>query len=171
MSTVYSAHGSLLLHTCCGPCSTYVARWFADAGYQVTGFFYNPNIHPTEEYHKRRLAVAAWSEASGVPLVADAVYDPDAWSAAVGQNMAQRCAACYRLRLLSVARQASERGYDAFSTTLLISPHQQHEAIRRVGGEAAEKYRVPFIYRDFRPDFRQTFQLSRDLRSEERRGG
>ena len=155
--------GSLLLHTCCGPCSTLVARGFVDAGYSVTGLFYNPNIHPYDEYHRRREAAESWANAAGVPLITDTGYEPEGWIVAVGGNVAERCAQCYRLRLNRTARKALELGHNSFSTTLLISPHQQHEVIRRVGDEVAKDTGLSFIYRDFRPDFKKTYQLSRDL--------
>ncbi|HSL93613.1 MAG TPA: epoxyqueuosine reductase QueH [Bacillota bacterium] len=163
MISAAGAMGRLLLHTCCGPCSTFVARWFAQAGYEVIGFFYNPNIHPYEEYQKRKAAAESWAEAVGVTLITSTAYDPENWIVAVGADIAERCTACYRLRLVPAARKARELKCVAFSTTLLISPYQQHDNIRTVGEQVSEESGVPFLYRDFRPDFRQTYQLSRSL--------
>ena len=163
MNIPAKSKGRLLLHTCCGPCSTFVARWFAEAGYEVTGFFYNPNIHPYEEYQRRKAAAEAWAEASGVPLITDTDYDPENWIVSVGSDISSRCTACYRLRLIPAARKARELNCVAFSTTLLISPYQQHDNIRLVGEQVALESGVDFLYRDFRPDFRQTYQLSRSL--------
>ena len=153
----------VLLHTCCGPCSTFVAQWFQGEGFTVIGYFYNPNIQPHDEYLLRKRAAEKWAHAAGVELIIDTPYDPASWVVAVGAHMAERCTQCYRLRLIPAATKAQELGCVAFSTTLLISPYQQHDNIRLVGEEVAAQTGVPFFYRDFRPDFRSTYALSRDL--------
>lgn len=152
----------ILLHTCCGPCSTYVAKRLSDRGHEVVGYFSNPNIHPYSEHQKRLEAALAWARAAEVPLLVEDNYDLSSWVAAVGRDLANRCKVCYDLRLIPAAEKAKSQGFDAFSTTLLISPYQKHEQIKRSGEEAAASTGITFYYEDSRPYFKETYQLSRD---------
>ncbi|MDP3488487.1 MAG: epoxyqueuosine reductase QueH [Bacillota bacterium] len=152
----------ILLHTCCGPCSTYVAKALHESGHDVTGYFYNPNIHPYTEYLKRKENAEKWAQAAGVPLLVDSGYDVAAWMGEVYKDLPNRCEGCYRSRLDPAAKIAKQQSFDAFTTTLLISPYQQHEKIRQVGEEVAEAMHIPFFYEDFRPHFNETYGLSRE---------
>ncbi|KAF0197040.1 MAG: hypothetical protein FD169_712 [Bacillota bacterium] len=151
----------ILLHTCCGPCSTYVAQALGENGYEVTGYFYNPNIHPYAEYLRRKENAEKWAQAAGVPLVVDKGYDIAAWMGEVNKALPHRCEGCYRSRLGPAAKLAKLQGLEAFTTTLLISPYQQHDKIRHVGEQIAEEMQIPFFYEDFRPHFKATYGLSR----------
>ena len=152
----------ILLHTCCGPCSTYVAQALHEKGYEVTGYFYNPNIHPYTEYLKRKEHAEKWAQAAGVPLVVDNGYDIAAWMGEVNKDLSNRCQGCYRSRLEPAAQLAKHQHFDAFTTTLLISPYQQHDKIRKVGEQVADDKQVAFYYEDFRPHFKETYGLSRE---------
>lgn len=153
----------ILLHTCCGPCATYVAQHLRDEGHAVTGFFYNPNIHPYEEYLRRLEAARTWAESVGVPLLLDDSYDAPAWIKEVASSLPDRCRACYHLRMVKTAERAKAAGYDAFSTTLLISPYQKHAELVAVAEAVALHVGIPFYYRDFRPHFNATFAPARAL--------
>lgn len=123
---------------------------------EVTNYFYNPNIYPESEYKKRleNLKIAAKGKTAGV-IVGE--YNPERHSKAIvghEDDFPGRCPYCYRLRLEQTAKYASEHGYDAFSTTLLVSPYQQHGILRQIGEDIGEKYSIRFYYADWRPHFR-----------------
>jgi len=156
----------LLLHICCGPCAIGPFEQLVGQGHQVTGLFYNPNIHPLIEFRRRLKALKVLQER--IPL--DVIYDEQyglveylssvRWQAARGA----RCADCYRLRLDRTAREARERGFDAFSTTLLASEHQAHEHVRRIAEQAAKRAGVEFHYADWRPLAQQNHARAAQMR-------
>ena len=144
----------LLLHCCCGPCATGSIPQFQEAGYQPTGWFYNPNIHPWQEQKARRESFELLMQQLALPYHTEAGYPLEDWLKQVAQQPEQRCEFCYRSRLEPAARLAAEKGFSCFSTTLLISPYQQHELIKALGEEYAQRYQVRFVYLDLRPRFR-----------------
>ncbi len=154
---------SVLLHTCCGPCSTYVASSLRDQGLQVSLFWYNPNIHPFQEHQRRLEAVREFSRASDLPLIVEEGYDMITYFQAVVGHESERCPDCYRLRLSKTAEAARGRGLHAFTTTLLISPYQRHDLLRDLGHELGRELGVEFHYQDFRQGFRESHRLSREL--------
>ncbi|MCL2382135.1 MAG: epoxyqueuosine reductase QueH [Treponema sp.] len=153
----------LLLHVCCAPCSVQCAQALAAGGLRPDFYWYNPNIHPYTEYRSRRDSLRAFAESAGFPLVMDDEYGLRSFvGAANALDHTPRCAFCYRLRLEKTAWLAVERGYDAFSTSLLISPYQKHDLIREIGEELAARYGLVFFYRDFRPHFRRGQNQARE---------
>jgi predicted adenine nucleotide alpha hydrolase (AANH) superfamily ATPase len=157
----------LLVHTCCAPCSTVFfnelrKEKLAPEFFQTALFWYNPNIHPYTEYRSRRDSLAAFARDEGLKLIMEDEYGLRGFIQAVYSDMEERCCVCYRLRLERSARRAAENAYDAFSTTLLTSPYQQHDLIRRLGEEYASQYGVDFFYRDFRPWFREAQKTARE---------
>ena len=152
----------LLLHTCCAPCSILCVEALAADGARPDLYWFNPNIHPFMEYRSRRDALDSFAKSKGLSLYMEdeyglrsfikAVSSPEESSCEKGSG---RCAFCYRLRLEKTARFAAEKGCLSFSTTLLISPYQNHELIRQIGEELAGAYGLQFLYRDFRPFFRK----------------
>ena len=163
----------LLLHTCCAPCSIQCAASLAAGGIKPDLFWFNPNIHPYTEYRSRRDALKQFALDKNLPLNIEDEYDIRAFikgasaaeaapETAAEEDPKGRCAFCYRLRLEKTACFAAEKGYDAFSTTLLISPYQNHELIRRIGEELAASNGVDFLYRDFRPLFREGQKEARE---------
>jgi epoxyqueuosine reductase len=150
-----------LLHICCGPCATATVDHFRDAGHDLRGYFYNPNIHPFLEFRRRLTGARDLAADRGLALVEDLRYDPAEWFALVGSRGEERCAACIGMRLRRTAAQAADSGCDAFATSLAISPWQDHEAIQAGGQSAAAEHGVTFIYEDLRPLYRSSRTLAR----------
>jgi len=155
----------LLFHCCCGPCATACVENLHAEGIAPTLFWYNPNIHPLAEYQCRRDAFAAFAAAKNLQQEMIDTYDEQVFLSGIGSETEapQRCGQCYRMRLEQAAAYAAEKGFDAFSTSLLISPYQKHDMIRSIGEEMAARFGIPFFYRDFRPLFRQSRDQARAL--------
>jgi tRNA A37 threonylcarbamoyladenosine dehydratase/predicted adenine nucleotide alpha hydrolase (AANH) superfamily ATPase len=177
----------LLFHCCCGPCATACIESLSAEGITPTLFWYNPNIHPLAEYHKRRDALSAFAAAGNHALEMEEEefftteyccpmdslefhggreeYGLGFFLKCLGgkTETPERCSVCYRMRLERTAAYAAEKGFDAFSASLLISPWQQHDVLRGLGEELAARYGVEFIYRDFRPLFQRSRILARAL--------
>ncbi len=140
----------LLLHLCCGPCGVYPVRVLREAGHEVRGFFFNPNIHPYQEFARRVQAMEDFAAQAGLPVILERAYDLEEWLRMVAFREAQRCRLCYYLRLSRAARAARGGKFEAFTTTLLYSKFQKHDLIREVGEQAAREVGIPFHYEDFR---------------------
>ena len=154
----------LLLHTCCAPCSVYCIKSLRQEGIEPTVYWYNPNIHPYMEYKARRDTLKEYTKSIGVNAIFDENYGLREFCKNVVDDLENRCVKyCYRVRLEQTAKYAKDNGYDSFSTTLLISPYQNHVALKKIGEEIAERYGLTFIYRDFRPGFREGQQEAREL--------
>jgi len=152
----------LLLHICCGPCASATIPWWQTRGEKVLGFFHNPNIHPLLEYRRRLTGAREVSEINGIDLAEDTAYDPEDWFATVVGEEGSRCGRCIALRLDRAAAEAVSRGCDAFSTSLSISPWQDHDAIQLEGARAAQLYDVEFVYADLRSLYDESRRLSRE---------
>lgn len=154
----------VLLHICCGPCAIYCVNTLREKGHSVEGFFYNPNIHPMAEYDKRRESVLVLSEKLNLPIHFHREYKfEDFFRKVTFHEEDKRCWICWQLRLKHTAEFASRNGYDAFTTTLLISPYQDQDKIRDIAAKLAEKYKVDFYYENFRKGFRESHTLSRQM--------
>ena len=151
----------MLLHTCCAPCSIQCVETLAGEGITPDLYWYNPNIHPYTEYSFRRDALGNFAENRKLSLIIEDEYGLRSFIKGVS-SLEDRCAYCYRIRLEQTARFAAEKAYEAFSTTLLISPYQNHELIRKIGEELAGVYGPQFLYRDFRPFFRKGQNRARE---------
>lgn len=153
----------ILLHTCCAPCSTFVIKKLREEGYEdITSYWYNINIHPYIEYKQRLETLIEYTKTINIPLVIDYDYGIREFTIAVTENIDARCIFCYRSRLEKTVKYAKENGYEAFSTTLLVSPYQKHELIIKIAQELAKEYGIEFIYYDFREGFREGQQMARD---------
>jgi len=150
----------LLLHSCCAPCSVQCVTALAGEGISPDLFWYNPNIHPFTEYRSRRDSLCAFAKDRELPLITEDEYGLRSFIK-YGEDPG-RCAYCYRIRLEKTARLAAEKAYNAFSTTLLISPYQKHDLIRETGEELAAIYHIEFLYRDFRPLYRKGREQARE---------
>lgn len=165
---------SLLLHSCCGPCSTSVIESLADA-FKITVFFYNPNITDKEEYLKRRESQLLFINEYNNKVCADkqvafleGEYDPaEFYEAARGEEDAPeggaRCRRCFMLRLERTAQEARMASYDLFGTTLTVSPHKDYSLISSIGKTLALTYGVSFLDRDFKKKdgFKRSIELSK----------
>lgn len=154
----------LVLHACCGPCL--LEPYDALSGNNdVLVVYANPNIHPVEEYERRRDTLLEYAGERGIAVL-ESPYDPNAWAAAVEgteDDPARRCRACFRLRLGMAAGLAAELGYDAVATTLAVSPYQDPAAIREAGEAACAEAGVAFLVTDFRQRYPDAVRRSREL--------
>jgi len=155
---------SLLLHTCCAPCSVYCIDSLRAEGIEPTVFWYNPNIHPYIEYKTRRDCLKDYLKSIQAKGIFKENYGLDEFCKNVIKDIPNRCVNyCYRARLSETVKFAKENGYKSFSTTLLVSPYQKHEELKAVCEELAELSGVEFIYRDFRVGFREGQKKAREL--------
>ena len=145
----------VLLHICCAPCSIMSIKKLREDNLDVTGFWYNPNIHPYMEYRARRDAFRNYSRLIDLPVIYKDEYGLDEFCKKVINNLKNRCSSCYAERMTVVAKYAKEHGYDAFCTSLLYSPYQNHEELKRVCEEIAKAFDIDFYYYDFRPFYRE----------------
>jgi predicted adenine nucleotide alpha hydrolase (AANH) superfamily ATPase len=152
----------MLLHICCAPCAVAIAgRFIEDPDISLEGYFFNPNIHPMEEFNKRKASVEAMSQDLGFPVAFSDDNRLDFWLGSLSGNKESRCLACYSIRLEEAARYAASNGFDTFTTSLLISPYQNHELLARLGKEAAERHNIAFYYEDFRNLYRKGREAAR----------
>lgn len=143
----------LLLHICCAPCSSGVVPELKE-GYQVTGFFYNPNIDDSYEYELRRDEMEKFAEVLGIPLI-EGSYDVEKWREAIRgledePERGRRCEICFRMRLLETARIADREGFDLFCTTLTLSPLKNAGMVNRAGNEVQENFNSSYLPSDFK---------------------
>ena len=148
-----------LLHICCAPCANQCIDVLRTDGFEVTGLWYNPNIHPFTEYRARRNCLREYAAQIELPVIEKNDYALRPFVREVAADISGRCVKCYEMRLFETAKAAAEGGFDSFTSSLFISPYQNHELMREVAERAAHEYGVEFLYRDFRPYFRdgQTF--------------
>ena len=162
---------SLFLHACCAPCSSYVLEYLSRY-FDITLFYYNPNISPAAEYTERVEEVKRLLRE--MPLVhpvhfMEGSYNPEVFYEAVkgheeDPERGERCTICYRLRLEEAARRAAEGGFDYFTTTLSISPLKDCERLNAIGDAMGEKYGVAHLHADFKKKngYRRSTELSRE---------
>ena len=143
----------LLLHICCAPCSAACIKVLRDENIDVTGYWYNPNIHPYKEYESRLNALKEYSKLINLDVVYNDYYGLREFTKNVVNILDNRCGYCYLSRLEEVAKYAKDNGFDAFTTTLFISPYQDHDLMKKICESLSEKYKIKFLYRDFRPYF------------------
>ena len=150
----------LLLHACCAPCSAECAKALRGEQIEPELFWFNPNIHPSSEYEKRKECLLVMTREDKLRLIIHDEYNMRKFIS--GAPLIERCAYCYRLRLEKTAKIASETGYDAFSTSLLISPYQNHELLKKTAEECAALFNIEFLYRDFRTHYREGQKNARE---------
>jgi hypothetical protein len=152
----------LLLHICCAPCSVKSVETLRNQGVDVTGFWYNPNIHPAMEYLTRLQTLESYAASINLPLIREHEYGLRRFVREVVAEIDNRCDFCYRDRLEKTARRALADNFDAFSSTLFISPYQQHEKLVSYAEAIAISVGIPFHYVDFRPYFREGQERARE---------
>lgn len=148
---------SLLLHSCCAPCSSYVLEYLSQY-FKITVFYYNPNISPEEEYRKRvteqKRLISQLPSKNPVDFIEGDYKPQDFYDIAKGMEDipegGERCFSCYRLRLEHAARLAADMGFDYFTTTLSISPYKNAPKLNEIAEELSEIYRVKNLPSDFK---------------------
>jgi len=169
---------NILLHICCGNCAAYPFRLLKEEGHDYSGFWFNPNIHPLEEYNLRLESLKKLAGERFINMHYSEEYNPSEYFRMLGMDevgsvkapeqhenveKSQRCRLCYELRLEKTAEKASQNGFDAFSTTLLISPYQNFEQISATGEKLADKYDILFHAKDLRPYFRRSQAMAGEI--------
>jgi hypothetical protein len=154
----------MLLHICCAPCATYTVQRLRDLAFEVTGLWYNPNVHPFSEHERRRETLAGYAARIDLPMLWEAGYDLVDFMQRIHQHETDgtRCKRCYHMRLEQTAAVAAREQFDAFTTTLLISPYQDQETIRLLGTKAGQEHDVPFFFENFRRGWADHYQMVRD---------
>ena len=152
-----------LLHICCAPCANQCIEVLRGDKVEVTGFWYNPNIHPYTEYRARRDCLREYAGAIELPLLEKNDYALRPFVRTVAEDLDNRCGKCYEMRLFETAKAAKEGGFDSFTSSLFISPYQNFDLMRETAQRAAAEYGVEFLFRDFRPYFRAGQERAREL--------
>lgn len=160
----------LLLHVCCAPCSSHVLEKLENI-YEITAFFYNPNITIADEYNKRVDELKRFvSEApfARKVIIEEGKYNPDDFilmSKGLEEEPERgaRCYKCYEMRLRESAIYAKENGYDLFTTTLSISPHKNANWLNEIGKKLADEYEIDYLYSDFKKEngYARSIELSK----------
>ncbi len=162
---------TLLLHTCCAPCSSAVIKKLASF-FQITVLYYNPNIYPQEEYLKRKNEqkrfISEFQTKYPVSFL-DCDYEAEEFfrvSCGLEEEKegGRRCAKCFSLRLFKTARLAKEMGFDYFGTSLTVSPYKNASLLNEIGKELEETYHINYLYSDFKKEdgYKQSIELSKE---------
>lgn len=152
----------ILLHTCCSNCTIHPYAVLQKSGHRVTGYWYNPNIHPAAEYSHRLESMRRFQDLWKADVIYNDHYGLVEFVRAVAGRENDRCRTCYLMRLEETARVAAREKFDAFSTSLLISPYQNQGLIAETGRLLAARFNVEFYFQDFRDGFRQALQEARE---------
>ena len=160
----------LLLHSCCGPCSSYVISYLTNY-FDITILYYNPNIYPYDEYLKRKqeqIKLINEIDCSNNLDIMDCDYDNDLYEKCIiglenEPERGNRCMVCYNLRMEKTAKMAKEYNYDYFCTTLSVSPYKNAEWINEIGEKLQNKYNINWLYSDFKKKdgYKQSILLSK----------
>jgi len=153
----------VIIHVCCAHCAAYTAQYWREQGYEVSAFWYNPNIHPYTEHQHRLKAMQSLATKMSLPLIITSGYDIVDYFRGVVGNEAERCRHCFRLRLSKTAETAKKMGFNGFTTTLLISPQQKHELIKEIGDEVAKETGVDFLYADLRKRYSDSRHITKSM--------
>lgn len=166
----YEKKPKLLLHSCCAPCSSYVIEYLAKY-FDITIFYYNPNISPVSEYLKRKDEQIRLIKEMGLNnniKVAYCDYDNDIYEKAIKglenePEKGNRCTVCFKLRLDKTAARSCQLKYDYFGTTLTVSPYKNSSLINEIGLELQDKYNIKFLVSDFKKKngYKRSIELSK----------
>lgn len=156
----------MLIHTCCAPDALYVISILKDK-YEITGYFYNPNIHPSEEYQLRLEETRKVAQELNFNLLVEE-YDKSRWIKMTERfkdepEKGRRCDICYAMRLERTARKASELRFDTFTTVMSLSPWKKADVLNRIGRMFAHRYRIHFLEANFKKKdgFKKSIELSK----------
>jgi predicted adenine nucleotide alpha hydrolase (AANH) superfamily ATPase len=153
----------VLIHVCCAHCAAYTIEYWRQQGYDVSGFWYNPNIHPYLEHQHRLESMQILAQDINLPLIIEDGYDFIKYFRRVAGHEPERCQYCFDLRLSKTAETARQNGYNAFTTTLLISPHQKHDTLRVIGNKIAGEQSLEFLYADLRKRYSDSRHMTKPL--------
>jgi predicted adenine nucleotide alpha hydrolase (AANH) superfamily ATPase len=153
----------IVLHACCGPCTVYPLEQLRRKGMEVQGFFYNPNIHPFQEFKRRLAALDDLALQMHCKVEAVREYGLRDYLRRVVFHEDSRCGICYEMRLARTAEYAARTGADAFTTTLLYSKYQNHKQICRLAEQLSRQYDVSFYYQDFRTGWQEGIDRSIEM--------
>jgi epoxyqueuosine reductase len=153
-----------LIHICCANCLIYPLKSLREEGWDVMGFFYNSNIHPYQEYQRRLEAMREYEKEAAIQVIYRDEYDLEEFLRGVVFREDERCRFCYHLRLEATAKVAKHGRFDAFTSTLLHSKHQNHELIKAIGETVGKEQGVRFLYKDFRDGWKQGIEESKALK-------
>jgi len=153
----------ILLHICCANCAIYPLERIEEKGEEAIGYFFNPNIHPYQEYQKRLDALKQYSQKVGLKVIYRDEYLIEEFLRNVSHRVEERCQYCYSVRLEATAYEAKDKAFDGFSTTLLQSTHQNHALIKETGERIAQAIGIRFYYEDFRQGWRRGLEGSKSL--------
>ena len=153
----------ILFHICCANCAIYPLERMKEKGDEAVGYFFNPNIHPFQEYQKRLDALKQYSERVGLKVIYRDEYLLEEFLKNVSHRVEERCQYCYSVRLETTACEAKKQSFDGFSTTLLQSTHQNHALIKETGERLAREIGIPFYYEDFRQGWRKGMEVSKAM--------
>ncbi|NRT33679.1 hypothetical protein BJV38_003735 [Clostridium beijerinckii] len=164
---------TLLLHSCCAPCSSYVLEYLSQY-FKITTFFYNPNIYPMEEYTRRvaeQKGLISEMKVKNEIRFIEGKYDTESFYKLTKgledeKEGGVRCFNCYELRLNEAAIMAKEKGYDYFTTTLSISPHKNSAKLNEIGKKLSEEYDIKYLYSDFKKKegYKRSIELSKQYK-------
>ena len=156
---------TLLLHSCCGPCSSYVITYLQDY-FDITVLYYNPNIEPEKEYEKRKEEQLKLLNILNIKYM-DCNYDNETFLKKVEgyekeKEGGARCHLCYELRLNYTALKAKENNFEYFGTTLTVSPYKNAQVLNAIGKSLEDEYKVKYLYSDFkkRDGYKKSIELS-----------
>ncbi|MBU1094191.1 MAG: epoxyqueuosine reductase QueH [Firmicutes bacterium] len=152
----------VLMHMCCAPCSVYPVQVMKEKGIEIEGLFFNPNIHPIEEFEKRKENVEKLADIEDFFVHYLTDFQEEKWQQIEASDQ-QRCKMCYEMRLKRTFEYGKEHGFDAVTTSLLASPYQKHELIANIGNEYSKLYDLPFYYEDFRVGYREGIKEAKEL--------
>jgi len=153
----------LLLHACCCHCSAYTIKHWKELGYDITVFWYNPNIHPFTEHQERLVALRKMSEIQDFKLIEYDGYDIEDFFKLTAEKPKDRCYYCFTMRLSKAAEAATKLQNEFFSSTLLISPLQRHDLLELVGKEQNDKSNSTFLYEDLRKHYSESRRITKPL--------
>ncbi len=153
----------ILVHICCANCAIYPFMQMKEEGMEATGYFFNPNIHPYQEYRKRLDTLRFYSEKAGLDVRYQEEYLLEEFLRNVAHRPEDRCRYCYTVRFEATAREAKRNHFDGFSTTLLYSIYQKHGLIKETGQQVSGEVGIPFYYEDFRTGWRKGVEISKAM--------
>jgi len=142
------------MHMCCAPCATFPVSELKSKGIEIEGLYYNPNIHPYEEFKKREDQVKKLAKIYDLKIHFLPDFEQELWEEMKNSDK-NRCNMCYQKRIARLFQFAKLQKFDAVTTSLLVSPYQDHDQIKELGEKYSNKYNIPFYYEDFRVGYRE----------------